>query len=78
VKRSAERAELSLLGLAGAFLLLTCLALTIAPRVQPGGTPADTRFQHWLVVPAWLLAALLGRGALRRRLPQHAPAADRA
>jgi len=71
--RSAERVEFILLGLACAFLGLTCLALTVAPMVRPGGAPAAAGFTHWLVVPLWLVAALLGRGVLRRRLPRHDP-----
>jgi cell division protein FtsW (lipid II flippase) len=71
--RSAEQVELILLGLACAFLGLTCLALTVAPMVRPGATSADAAFTHWLVMPMWLAAALLGRGVLRRRLPRHDP-----
>jgi len=52
---------------------LTCLALTIAPMVRPGGTPADVGYMHWFVLPAWLLAAGLGHRVLRRRLPRHDP-----
>ncbi len=70
---SAERVEFILLGLACAFLGLTCLALTIAPMVRPGGTPADVGYMHWFVLPAWLLAAGLGHRVLRRRLPRHDP-----
>ena len=71
--RPADPIERWLLIAAGAFVGLTCLALSVAPLVRPGTTSADVTYLHWLVLPAWLLAAMVGRSVLRRRLPRHDP-----
>lgn len=71
--RSAQRLELKLLAAAGAFLGLTCLALTLAPLVRPEPTTVVIPVAHWIVLPAWLAAVWVGRSLLRRRLPRRDP-----
>ena len=68
-----DRREALLLGLAFTFLCLSSVALFLAPAVKTRTVGAlGSRWQHFIVLPIWLMAAFL----LRRLLKQVRPLRD--
>ncbi len=59
---------------AALFLLAYASALTLSPRVRTLNPSAPLRWEHWLGVGGWLLAAALMVRARRRYLPRSDPA----
>ena len=69
-----DRREALLLGLAFAFLCLTSLALYLAPAVKTRTAEAlGSRWQHFSVLPVWLIAAVALRRTLQRLRPLRDP-----
>jgi cell division protein FtsW (lipid II flippase) len=74
IQRSVDHRERRLLGLAFVFLVMACLALTLAPAVRLGSWALiQGQGRQWLVVPVWLACSLASHLVLRRRLPARDP-----
>ncbi len=59
--------------LAGIFLFLYSVALTLSPAVRVHSWAADFRWQHWMGYFGWLAGFSLLYQQLNRRLPDHDP-----
>jgi len=65
--------ERRLLDIAGAFLFLYALILTLAPAVRLHSWQADYPWLHWTGFTAWLAGYRLIRRQVNRLLPDHDP-----
>jgi cell division protein FtsW (lipid II flippase) len=68
-----DTTERRLLLLAGAFLVLYCLILTLSPAVRENTWQVSYRLSHWLGLAIWTGAVALGHKFLTRRLPDRDP-----
>jgi len=69
----ADRVERRLLLLAGAFLALNSLILTLSPAVRENTWQVPYRLSHWLGLAIWVGIIFLGHQFLKRRLPERDP-----
>jgi len=70
---TAEQIERRLLLLAGAFICLYAIALTLSPAARLRNWQVDYRWLHWLGVAAWVGMFALAQRALVRWLPGRDP-----
>ncbi len=70
---TAEQIERRLLLLAGAFVCLYAIALTLSPAARQRNWLVDYRWLHWLGAAAWAGMFTLAWRALARWLPGHDP-----
>jgi cell division protein FtsW (lipid II flippase) len=68
-----NRIQGRLLSLAGIFLFLFSVTLTLAPAVRSHSWQADYLWQHWLGYAAWLAAIIFAHLQTARRLPYRDP-----
>jgi len=69
----AGRLQRRLLTLAGAFLFLYSITLTLAPAARARSWVVDYRWSHWLGFAAWVVIFTLAYIISRRRLPDSDP-----
>jgi cell division protein FtsW (lipid II flippase) len=70
---SPDRVQSQLLWLAGIFLGLYSLALTLSPAARARSWGVALRWDHWLGYLVWCLIVLLANLQLKRRLPARSP-----
>lgn len=70
---STDRLERRLLILAGSFLTLFSLALTLSNAVRLHSWQVEYRWGHWLGLLIWLGVAWIAQGQLRQWLPARDP-----
>jgi len=68
-----ERKENTLLKLAGVFLVLFAIILSLSPAVRERTWGVTFRWEHWVGLLAWIAAFTLAHRELTRRLPEHDP-----
>ncbi|MFN2119966.1 MAG: FtsW/RodA/SpoVE family cell cycle protein [Anaerolineales bacterium] len=68
-----ENVERRLLLLAGAFLMLYSLILTLSPAVREDTWQTSYRLSHWLGLAIWVGVVILGHRFLKQRLPERDP-----
>jgi cell division protein FtsW (lipid II flippase) len=68
-----EQLESRLLKLAGVFLIVFSLSLTLSPAVRERSWDVDYKWAHWVGLTAWLIAFSLVRRTQARLLPDHDP-----
>ncbi len=62
-----------LLRMAGIFLFLNALILTLAPAVRERSWDVDYRLSHWIGFLAWVIFTTITRRAVSHRLPESDP-----
>jgi len=70
---AADRLQDRLLILAGGFLALYCLVLTLSPAVRENSWDVSYRLSHWIGFLAWSAAFFLGARFVGRHLPDRDP-----
>ncbi|MGB8252042.1 MAG: FtsW/RodA/SpoVE family cell cycle protein, partial [Anaerolineaceae bacterium] len=65
--------ELRLLLLAGAFLTLSAIALTLAPAVRAHSWSVSYRWTHWIGLAVWAAVFTFTTWQARRKLPERDP-----
>lgn len=70
---TTDRTEQRLLFVAGAFLTVFSLALTLSNAARLRSWQVDYRWSHWLGLAVWLVIAWLARKQLSRYLPERDP-----
>lgn len=73
VAYTSERVQGRLLVLAGGFLGLYCLALTLAPAVRARSFGVDLRWNHWIPYAVWIVMVVIADRQSRARLPDRDP-----
>jgi cell division protein FtsW (lipid II flippase) len=68
-----DNVERRLLLLAGAFLALYSLILTLSPAVRENTWQVSYRISHWLGLAIWVGVVMLGHRFLQQRLPERDP-----
>jgi len=68
-----ERKENTLLKLAGVFLILFAVILSLSPTVRERTWDVTFRWHHWVGLLAWVVAFAFAHRELTRRLPEHDP-----
>jgi len=68
-----ERNQSALLKLAGAFLALFALILTLSPAVRERAWDVEYRWQHWVGFVAWVLVFAFAHRETKRYLPECDP-----
>ena len=69
----AENVERRLLLVAGAFLALYSIILTLSPAVRENTWQVEYRLSHWLGLAIWASLLGLAHQVLRRQLPERDP-----
>lgn len=72
MQTSPQTTQTRLLTLAGAFLFLYAVSLTLSPAVR-ARTWTDFRWEHWLGMGVWLGGVLIAQHQFRRHAPHHDP-----
>ena len=68
-----ERKESTLLKLAGVFLTIFAVILSLSPTVRERTWDVSLRWQHWIGLLAWVIVFAFAHRELTRRLPEHDP-----
>jgi len=68
-----EKKQSTLLRLAGLFLFLFAVILTLSPAVRERTWDVTYRWDHWLGVAAWVIVFLFAHREVRRHLPESDP-----
>jgi cell division protein FtsW (lipid II flippase) len=68
-----ERNQNTLFKLAGAFLLLFAIILSLSPAVRERSWNVEYRWQHWAGLLAWAAVFTFAHRAIKRYLPEHDP-----
>ena len=71
--QSPNRIQSRLLVLAGIFLGLYALALSLAPAARAHSWEVDYRLNHWLGFLAWVILVIIVERQSRRHLPDRDP-----
>ncbi len=69
----SDRLQFRLLILAGTFLFLYSLILTLSPAARAGTWQVDYRWDHWLGFLVWGILFAIAHGQSVRRLPERDP-----
>ncbi|GAB4578355.1 MAG: hypothetical protein Fur0022_10900 [Anaerolineales bacterium] len=70
---SPQTIQNRLLTLAGVFLFLYSVSLTLSPAVRARTWDADFRWEHWTGFAIWLAGILAAQHQIRRHAPNHDP-----
>lgn len=68
-----ERTESALLKLAGVFLILFAIILTLSPTVRERSWDVAYRWSHWVGLLAWMAIFAFAHVEIKRHLPDHDP-----
>ena len=68
-----ERKQSSLLRLAGVFLVLFAIILSLSPSVRERSWAVQYRWQHWIGLVAWAVVFAFAHRETKRYLPEHDP-----
>jgi cell division protein FtsW (lipid II flippase) len=68
-----ERNQSTLLKLAGVFLLLFAIILSLSPSVRERSWNVEYRWQHWAGLLAWAVVFVFAHRATKRYLPERDP-----
>ena len=68
-----EHKQSTLLKLAGIFLVIFAVILTVAPAVRERALDVDYRWNHWIGVAAWGIIFAFAHREVRHRLPDSDP-----
>ena len=66
MQTSPQTTQTRLLTLAGLFLFLYSISLTLSPAVRARAWDVDFRWDHWLGLAVWILGALIANLQIRR------------
>jgi cell division protein FtsW (lipid II flippase) len=69
----AERNQNALLKLAGIFLVLFAIILSLSPAVRERSWNVEYRWQHWVGLLAWAIVFAFAHKATKRYLPERDP-----
>jgi cell division protein FtsW (lipid II flippase) len=69
----ADRLERRLLLLAGAFVAVYSVILSLSPAVRENSWQVNYRYSHWIGALVWALIWALAQSRLARRMPDHDP-----
>jgi cell division protein FtsW (lipid II flippase) len=68
-----EHKQSALLKLAGVFLILFAIVLSLSPAVRERTWNVDFRWQHWTGLFAWVAVFIFAHRETKRYLPEHDP-----
>ena len=73
MRENPPSTETRLLTLAGLFLLLYSISLTLSPAVRTRTWSADLRWDHWIGLAVWGACVFIANHQTRRQTPKHDP-----